>query len=112
MIKLTRLDGELDWLSWVITTHNVYLNLRKGILPTGEEIEKMEKSRDYNFTDPSKPSFIKHPTSEKHREALDIHIEFYRDIIKHIKRNIDNLFKYNQQDDCYDTYKEYGSRNR
>jgi len=115
MTELTRLDSELDFLSWMMLTHNVYLNLRKGILPTGGEVEKMLRSGDYNFQNPSKPFFIKHPTSKEHRKELNRHVKYCRDSIKNTKKRIDDLIRFNQQDDCYDTYlefKEIESRNR
>ena len=106
MIKLTRLDNELDYLSWMMATHNVYLNLRKGILPTSGEIKKMQKSVEYNFQNPTKHSFIEDPTSKEHKKFLNLHIKYYKSVIKNTKRNIDELFEYNQQNDCYDTYRE------
>ena len=90
----TRLDVELDFLNVCLSTQKTLLNFRsKGITPSNTQQQKLRRSTDFNFQTPD-------------RKYLNKEIHRMRVYIKGIKRDIDDLIKYNQHNDSYNEWED------
>ena len=76
----TVLDSNLDYLSNLLFTQKLYLELRKdGTLPTSSEIQKMNTNIDFDILDLDQPNY---------RKKLNKEVKRMRDSIKRIKNQI------------------------